>query len=377
MVSDEWVLKRWTERDFHNNKVLWDTLLEHSGADPLFLSWSWMNQWWQEHKTPQCTLCIFALYSGNILLGVAPLYIERDTYARGILQTRRLQFIGKRLSYSSGIRSEYMDFIVHQGYEQPVMVRLLDAIAREPSWSELALFDVDENSSLNKALQAWPAARAYHKRHEQAGPTYVVDCRKRFADYLASLGSATRLKLYNRRKVLEQQGKVELVILTEDTWQTLIDSLLRWHQGRWSRCVFGKNDMAFLLEVTTMNALHGSSLLMLDGVPVSVMVNVRAGTTVYNIQLAFKDDLDKRISMGTLHLGYVIEQMFLDPAVDRFDLLIGTGKHSNYKSHIANQGPMLVSNRWIRRRPLKWVFQLYDAMFAPDARHYPVKAGAL
>ena len=360
MAPEKWVLKRWTEQDFHNNKVLWDTLIEHSGADRLFLSWSWMNQWWQDHKTPQCTLCIFALYSGKTLLGVAPLYIERDTYVRGLLRTRRLQFIGKRLSYSSGIRSEYMGFIVHQSYEQPVMERLLDAIAREPSWSELALFDVDETSSLYKALPHWAAARAYHKRHEQAGPTYVVDCRKRLADYLASLGSNTRLKLYNRRKVLEQKGRVELVPLTEVTWQTLIDSVLHWHQGRWSKCVFGNSSMAFLRAVTSMPALRDSSLLMLDGVPVSVMVNVRAGKTVYNIQLAFNDDLDKRISMGTLHLGYVIEQMFLDPAVERFDLLIGKGKHSNYKSHIATQGPMLVSDRWIRRRPLKWGFQLYD-----------------
>lgn len=363
MVSDEWTLMRWTEQDFHNNKVLWDTLLDHSDADPLFLSWAWMNQWWREHKTPQCTLCIFAVYLGHTLLGVAPLYIEKDAYARGVLPTRRLQFIGKRLSRSTGIRSEYMDFIVHRDYEHPVVARLLDAIAQEPAWLELALYDVDETGALHKALPSWPEARGYHQRHEQSGPTYVVDCRQNFADYLAGLGSNTRLKLYNRRKVLEQKGTVELVSLTDETWQTLIDHLLQWHQERWSKIVFGKSSLAFLLEVTSMDALRDSSLLMLDGVPISVTVNVRAGTTVYNIQLAFKDNLDKRISTGTLHLGYVIEQMFLDPTVERFDLLIGTGKHSNYKSHIAQQGSTLVSGRWIRHQPLKWVFQLYDRYF--------------
>lgn len=361
--ADELVLRLWTEQDFALNRDAWDTLLSQSDADPLFLSWAWLNQWWQERKPPHCRLSIFTVYSGGKLLGVAPLYIEWDAYARGLLRTRRLQFIGKRLSKGSGIRSEYMDFIVHRSFVRPAMKRLLNAIEQESTWSELALYDVDDSGVLYHALQSWTAARAYHQRHEQAGTTYVVDCRSDFAGYLRGLGSNTRLKLYNRRKVLEQMGKVELVSLTDETWQTLIDHLLQWHQERWSKIVFGQSSLAFLLEVTSMHALRDSSLLMLDGVPISVMVNVRAGTTVYNIQLAFKDDLDKRISTGTLHLGYVIEQMFLDSTVERFDLLIGTGKHSNYKSHIAQQGSTLVSSRWIRHQPLKWVFQLYDRYF--------------
>lgn len=51
----------------------------------------------------------------------------------------------------------------------------------------------------------------------------------------------------------------------------------------------------------------------------------------YNIQSGYKEDFDKKIALGSLHFGYLIEEFFYDNAVDQFDLLAGRGKSSNYK----------------------------------------------
>jgi len=83
---------------------------------------------------------------------------------------------------------------------------------------------------------------------------------------------------------------------------------------------------------------------------------------IYNIQLGFLDGLDKKISLGTLHLGYAIEMAFESEEIRSFDLLAGEGKKSNYKSHLAQKHATLESIQILRKPIIRLLYFVNDSL---------------
>jgi predicted N-acyltransferase len=214
--------------------------------------------------------------------------------------------------------------------------------------------------------------KGYRCCRESSNPTYVVDCTKSFDDYLASLGKNTRLRLYNRRKLFEQMGTVSLEPLTKANRREFFEVINIWHGQRWGKPAFKDQAQQFLNSVFTLEplgmSLAHSTLLKLNDRPISVMIDVLVNGRLYNIQQGYIEDFDKRISVGTLHLGYQIEAAFEDKAILQFDLLEGEGKNTNYKCRLARENVVLQSTRWCRSFLLKGLFALYDNSFRRRSR---------
>lgn len=356
--------RNWDEDVFCTSRVVWDELLVNSDADPLFLSWNWLYSWWTVPRAANNRLCIMAVYEHDKLVALAPLYVERDTYFRGLLPTSRIQFIGKRYKGKVGVRAEYMDFIIRKGYRHTALPTLLDALSSLPGWSELSLEDFNTGSANYPIVKNWLTRQGWHGRVDAKGSTFIVDCTGNFENYLKSLGKNSRLKLFNRRKLLEERGRVDLEFINESNHRRFLELLDKWHIRRWGSPVFDKETLTFF-EQTFNSSKHGlsirySNILTLNGVPLSVLVNADRGGKIYNIQLGFIEDFDKKIALGTLHIGYMLEHAFSEDRIRSFDFLEGKGKNTNYKCHLAKEGPLLESSRWFARRPLKPVFQFYD-----------------
>jgi hypothetical protein len=136
-------LEYWDESTFLERRREWTELLKQSNCDHLFMSWEWHSAWWMEHKTDQSDLCIIAIYEAGVLLALAPMYLDKGTYVKGLVPVRRLQFIGKRFRGFSGIRTEYMNFIIRKdrlNFELPPL--LLEALCKDRRWDELVLEDM-------------------------------------------------------------------------------------------------------------------------------------------------------------------------------------------------------------------------------------------
>ena len=101
---------------------------------------------------------------------------------------------------------------------------------------------------------------------------------------------------------------------------------------------------------------------MVNDTPVSVMINISAEDRVYNLLLAYIENYDKKIALGTLHLGYVLEKLSESQTIECFDLLDGEGKNSNYKASIATPNQQLISKRYFRSTALRYLFSLYDKL---------------
>jgi hypothetical protein len=98
------------------------------------------------------------------------------------------------------------------------------------------------------------------------------------------------------------------------------------------------------------------------------MLNLLVGGKIYNIQLGYVEDFDRKISLGTLHLGHAIERAFENPNIHSFDLLAGEGKNSDYKKRLADPESNLESTMVIRSPIVKIVYKLNDWMKARRAR---------
>ncbi len=358
-------VRKWSASDFDAGKEHWQKLLDASTSDKLFLSWSWMNEWWNIWgKGGQHELCIFAAYQQTDLVGIAPMYLSRDRLIKGKLAVNRLQFIGSRYRGGSGIRAECLEFIVKPDTKEKIAEALMQSIVQDKSWGELILSDLVVNSDTYFAVKQNVSGTNYYVRHDRTEVTYEVACEGTFEEYLSQLGKNTRLKFYNRRKLLETHGTVTVENAAVEDINEVFDAMNDFHLRRWSSTAFGDVHKKILRKAmadfpTGRDATY-SSILKVNGEPVSAMLNLYANNKIYNIQLGFLEDFDKKISLGTLHLGYAIEAAFQDQQVKSFDLLAGSGKNSNYKDRLAKPTVELESSQIIRSHVSKLLYLFND-----------------
>ncbi len=301
------------------------------------------------------------------MVGIAPLYIYETTYLKGWIPIKRLQFLGSRFSGSSGTRSEYLGTIVKRGLETEVNSLISQVILKIRGWDEIVLSDLVKDDYFHQIIidDADNKNNLKTRKLESAG-TYSVNTKGSFTKYLESLGKNTRLKLFHRRKVLAELGSITLEYVDLRKCDEIFQCVNEFHQVRHGTPHFSELNIAILRNVIDSLPesahLKCSSLLKVDKKPVSAMVNIFLEGKIYNIQLGFLERFDKRISLGTLHLGYTIEMAFKSEEFTNFDLLVGQGKNSDYKSHLARQHSTLESLQILRNPIIRLLYFVNDKL---------------
>lgn len=305
-----------------------------SGNSSLFTSRLWYLSWWQVWG--ECCGLELQLHSFHVehdrLAAIVPLYLHQ--VKKMGLALKQLQFIGN--IYPSGITvlSEYTGLLVNPDYESQISDQL-NQLLSELQWDEFVVPFTTSDSFIFRYLDA--------NKHlfrfvdiQQEGEGVVVDVSGAFDDYLAVLGKNTRLKLYNRRQLLQKLGEVVVEYAAAGTIDEFLAQLNTLDVQRWGRECFGSQSLSFHKQVALEAAGRGElmlSRLRVSGEVVSVLYNIRFNGVEYNIQSAYREDFHPKISLGTLHLGYAIEAAFLADDIQSFDLLYGNGKKTAYKKH--------------------------------------------
>ena len=367
MENNNLIVKNWDEELFLSSKKEWGQLLENSDADLLFMSWQWMSHWWTSlGSRPSDKLHIIAVYLKNELVGLAPLYISEGAYLKGFLSIKRLQFLGSRYSGGGGTRTENLGTIVKKGLEVEVNTALDQAIFKNREWDELVLSDIVRGENFHKLIINGTNDNRLRTRKLVSDDSYTVKTQDSFSGYLESRGKSTRLKLFNRRKVLAEYGEISLEYVDIRKSDDIFKFINECHLVRFGKPIFSQLNIAMLRKVidSLPESAHFkcSSLLKVNKRVVSAIVNIFLEGKVYNIQLGFLEDFDKRISLGTLHLGYTIEMAFKSEEIIAFNLLAGKGKYSNYKSHLARKGATLESIQIPRKPFLRLLFFVNDKL---------------
>ncbi|RBP25696.1 acetyltransferase (GNAT) family protein [Marinobacter pelagius] len=313
----------------------------------LFLTRAWQDAWWKHWgSTPGFEL----VSEGRDCSG---LYLDHYRY-KAVLPVTCLQFIGTNYRRLSTPRTEYN--------------RLPAASPGEifsVGWSEAVLSDMAEDSPGVRTLLDLAGQHRCLVRRIGEDVAYSIRAKGLFSDYLAGLGRGTRLRLFNRRSVLEQLGSVTI----ENWWPEKPVSFFEWlnefHRERWGHPCFNETSLSFHQEFLKNIEHEGGrpdlSVLCVSGKPVSVLYNVLYGNVAYNLQAGFMEGFHKKLALGTLHLGYSIEAAFENRDVGAFDLLAGGGKNEDYKAKLATDRTPLVSLMLVRSPFFKLLYRIKDS----------------
>ena len=314
----------------------------------LFQTNAWLEAWWDVWgETPGfCSV----IPGGQ---GSSGLYLDRYRF-RGILPIRCLQFVGTNYRRISTPRSEY---------NKPEAKWFTDSeygFIRGLAWNEAVFRDVVEDSSDLNEIENISRRNGWLVRVIHSDDAYSISTSHGFDAYLKSLGPGTRLRLYNRRNVLKSCGEISLENLWPKDPDTFFDLLNDFHRARWGAPCFSQASLRFhkkfLADIEIENAEPQLSVLRCGQAAISVLYNVQYEGTVYNLQSGFLETFHKKLSVGTIHLGYCIENAFTDPDVRHFDLLAGEGKNQNYKKRLATDVTPLVSVMVVRGTLLKFLY---------------------
>ncbi len=356
-------IHNWDEDDFKSCKEEWNELLARSTSDPLFMSWEWQQTWWNifAQNEPVSLQLFIARDSNNKLIGIAPLYLSK-TRSKKILTTRRLQFIGNYWRGKATMRTELLDFITDELNADKVVKAFYHHLNNLGHWDELVLSDLKKDSTTYRLLISDDLLPKSYYRHAEEYNSFFVNTERSFEDYIKALGRNTRLRLFNRRKLLEKLGEVHFDNNSTDDIETNFAYLNSLHEKRWGTHVFQNKRLKFNVAVARLMAQRDAlrfSTLSVNGETVSIQYNYLINNHIYNIQAGFKEALHKKLPLGYLHFGYEIESA-CNSTINHYDFLAGDGKNTPYKERLTQSSIEIVDLQIIRNPVIKLAYRLYD-----------------
>lgn len=352
-------VERLSASTFAGMKDVWQELLSDSDADPLFMSWPWLFTWWETWgDILGLELALFGVFNrGDELVGLAPFYLHHFRSPLG-LNVRRLHFVGNAWRISATVRTEYCGLIVRHGWTDVVMQTVLRRLC-SLRWQEMVVCD----QSLQELLQ-WQETFDQLKQRVTTVPRSIeagvrIPTDGSFQRWLQQLGPNTRLKAYNRRRYLQERGELEFRHIEDGETDTFFRKLNNFHQRRWGKPCFQPDAVRFHQRLLGRLDVDQQALSVLEynGQAVSVLYDIRAGGSQYNLQAGFEEDFDSKVPLGTLHLGYAIESGFNQPELVYYDLLAGRGKNSFYKSRFQGEQVHFLTVQFARHPLMRWIYR--------------------
>lgn len=323
-----------------------------------------MSSWWEVYGNQvNDKLLLIGVYDDNRrLICLAPLYTSVDKL-KGIIPITRVQFLGTKIGGFSGFRTEYLQFIADLKYSQKSTESIISFLAHYVKSDELWLNDMVVNSSTYQNLSVVNHKKKSYRRLQSENHTYSINVKGDFTSYVESLGKNTRLQIYNRRKVLNTLGDITLESVDAGNYKNIFPVLTHFHMNRWEDNISYERHVKFLSKLINDGSISPSGIVIrLDNKVVGCTFDIISGDRSYNLQIGYLDGINKKISMGSLTLGYAAELYCNDPKIMHYDLLAGEGKNSNYKIRIANEDVKLESLQIVSNPFLQIAYKLKDKL---------------
>jgi len=318
----------------------WNALLARRARPSLFLSWDWMNTWWEvfqreDHRL--WVLCARQPASGE-LVGIAPLVMRPQS---GPLATwRALMILGRWESY-------HLDFIVRPGEEAPVadaFMRYLRQRSRE--WDLLELAYLDSSSPCLEGLL--PHGPWYAGEED----VYIyVEFDGSWDDYWMRQSSKHRNTLTRRERHLRRDypdREIAYHVHRQlDQGQRVFEVLMELMRQRWAaegdtpEQYFGRDFARFTRAsaelASRLGLLRLYSLWVGDHIVSAELILMEEGSDTAHFYRTVMDYQWSQYSVGMLLFNYVLKDLMglgvrrleLGDGITEQKLRYGTGQHSD------------------------------------------------
>jgi len=308
----------WAEFDRYRES--WSHLLAQNPASSIFQTPEWLEAWWQAFGAGKKLLGLVFADSDGTTVGIAPLYIEDQSFTA--LRLKSLRFVGA----GSG-DSDALDFIAAPGYERQCAEAFITWLKRNARWDICSLETLPENSLVGKYLVELMQQSGW-RVDSTLTPNFVIDLPSTWNEYLSTLESSFRPLLTRYPKRLQTRFKVEIARSTraEDLPEQL-QTLFALHQMRWTGRgepgAFASAERRDFYSRMAKSFLHRGWLefwlLTLDGEMVGTQFCFRFNNTISLLQEGFHPKytaekigyalrahvLEEAIKTGALHYDFL------------------------------------------------------------------------
>jgi len=337
----------------------WQELLEESSAAQPMCAPAWLLTWWENYGRHR-QLRVGLFYEGKRLVGLAPLCRRTYWYRPGI-PFRRLEFLGSNVDEDDGVCSEYLNFIVRQGLEEPVANAFAEALHAGAfgRWDECVFSAMDNADALTAALTAHrstrrPSGCSVEQHHIDRSP--YVPLPATWEEYLHSFNKKKRQSLTYALRDFHVWAETDwslTVAQTEEELERGLQILMKLHRQRWQADghdgAFAAPRFRMFHEQFARQALRQGQLLLMwitvRGAPVAALYGFSADGKVYFYQCGRVLDVPTKVRLGIVLVIFAL-QLAMQRGLCEFDFLAGAAQ---YKQLFATAARPIFEVRLARR----------------------------
>jgi len=230
-----------TEEEFDALQTSWDRLCENTDSH-VYQTYDWNRIWWK-HFGIYGDLRIFVLYDGEVVAGIAPLFLDRYGLF-GFKPYTCLRIIGSKVSKTrdgpllgTSAYSDYLQFLIRDEYVKLFHNHLINYLKREVHFDELLLEEIPEQSSTLKILDNLSPFSDHEVRIKDESKTLYIAPDESWEHYLRSLSSNLRGEVRRDLKKVDP-GKRKLFHVTRldgrEDLRSVLDRFIEMHQKQWN-----------------------------------------------------------------------------------------------------------------------------------------------
>ncbi|MFO1265676.1 MAG: GNAT family N-acetyltransferase [Rubrivivax sp.] len=284
----------------------WRELFRRIDCPSPFLSFDWLNTWWENFGADLRLYVIAVRDREQRLVALAPLCLAAN--AKGLLRGRRLGFLGPG-------PSDRLDLLVDAARLAPAVHAIADLLVeRSREWDCIELTECDENSASLIELRDTLRKRGFSEQIAAGSVCPYVALPPTFDDYLQELGPNLRRNFRRRLKALQRHGKVEFLACSDiDNVRTGFEELIALHGLRFSQkgeaSGFLERELPFhraILRTPLGSDRARLFALRLDGRAIGTWYGFSLGSVFYSYQSGM-DPKWSHLSVGLVTLGSTIE----------------------------------------------------------------------
>lgn len=230
------------EKTFSSLQQEW-TILAETSAATIFQTHEWLFLWWKHfgaEKNRRLHIIVFR-YDGNIV-AIAPLFSQTAAFL-GIRFLNRVSLIGSGSAFgiSSGMflddgPSDYLDFIVHPGFEEEVSSAFTDHVKKNTeTFGTMEFVNLKPASFIMRSLLPFLKTHGLTCKASQADSCPYLVVPSSIDEYFKRISPSVRRRLQQARKAAAEKTlyATTKVHALED-YHRALDELIYLHQQRWN-----------------------------------------------------------------------------------------------------------------------------------------------
>ncbi len=363
-----------TGEQFRELEPEWNTLLQRTAVDSVFLTWEYLSTWWK-HYGDHFRLRVLTARSGDDgrLVGIAPMMTGRG-HKFPFSQFRYLTLLGGL----GDSLAEFQDFIIEPGWEARLVPAFYGMMTEDlkSEWDILQFDLIDEASPVLPHVLTTVPQFGGHTVQLTSHPSPYLNLPASWDDLLRSKSKNFKKQFKNHWNRLHKNHDVRLLTPGDDLpLDDAARELVRLNDERWKERGQAFQSDTFrnfhrdLMDVFGQRGWLYFRLLQVDHTYAAARYDFVYRNKIWNFQGGWDPDF-AHLSLGRLFLGMGI-QWAIEHGLTEYDFLKGM---SDYKKSWASDVRYLlsiqISNPGSRRALGYQLLRIGKNLVRPRARDF-------